>query len=353
MLPVPPDPVDADPVAPDVPMLSSDQSISPTQRLPQLFSDHERARSPSPQISSPGKQSSIPGTSAPLFTNLSLTDFLSNYPVWPTVPPIPLNSDSDESDDQSNAPSAPAVLPGAGTAPSFKRGRGRPPKAQKKRLVRAKARTRKKETPTKVETSAEIAAKVAAEVAAEASGSEEALTEPSEAPRYHLRSKRQPRYKCGTCGLRDCICLLAVNENRRVPIGARGVPPERAENLMYRLMVRAEKTYSALERSGDHPVDTILEKLSSPGVTKAPCPRFKEWTSDGKGLEFTLATVMPPVPGNMHLDHSTLNESPCKWPGASLPIYCAISTGSRWNPARCTAQRRTGGYWLLLHEWRQ
>ena len=39
MLPVPPDPVDADQVAPEVPMLSSDQLPSPTQRLPQLFSD--------------------------------------------------------------------------------------------------------------------------------------------------------------------------------------------------------------------------------------------------------------------------------------------------------------------------
>ena len=78
---------------------------------------------------------------------------------------------------------------------------------------------------------------------------------------------------------------------------------------MYRLMV-AEKTYSALERSGDHPVDTILEKLSSPGVTKAPCPRFKEWTSDGKGLEFTLATVMPPVPGNIAFGPFNLEREP-------------------------------------------
>ena len=257
MFPIPPDPVDADQVAPEVPMPSSDQLISPTQRLPQLFFDHERARSPSLQISSPGKQSSMPGTSAPLLTNPSLTDFLSNYPIWPTAPSTPLKSVSNECDDQSNAPSAPAMLPGAGTAPSFKRGRGRPPKAQKKRLVRAKARTRKKETPTKVKTSAEVAA----EVAAEAQGSPEALTEPSEAPRYHLRSRRQPRYKRGTCGLRDCVCLLAVNENRRVPIGARGVPPEREENLVYRLMVRAEKTYSTLEWSGDPPVDTILEKF--------------------------------------------------------------------------------------------
>ena len=274
-------------------MPSSDQLTSPTQRLPQLFSDHERARSPSPKVSSPGKQSSIPGTSAPLFTNPSLTDFLSNYPIWPTVHPIPLKSTSNESDDQSNVPSAPTMLPGAGTAPSSKKGRGRPPKAQKKRLVRAKARTRKKETLRKVETSAPT------EVAAEAPGSAEALTEASEAPSYYLRITRQPRYKCGTCGLRDCVCLLAENENRRVPIGARGVPLEREGNLVYRLMVRAEKTYSAVERSGDHPVDAILKKLSSPGVTKSPCPRFKEWTSNGKGLEFTLATVMPPVPGNI------------------------------------------------------
>ena len=194
-------------------------------------------------------------------------------------------------------PSVPSTLPGAGTAPSFKRGRERPPKAQKKRLVRAKARTRKKETPPEVET--EVPAETAVPVETEAAGSAEVLTEASEAQRYQLRSKRQPRYKCGTCGLRDCVYLLAVNENRRVPIGARGVPLEREENLVHRLTVRAEKTYSAVERSGDHPVDTILENLSSPGVAKAPCPRFKEWTSDGKGLEFTLATVMPPVPSNI------------------------------------------------------
>ena len=84
MLPIPPDPADADQVEREVPLPTSDQSVSPTQYLPQLFSDHERARSPSPQVSSPGKQSSLPGTSAPLLTNPSLTDFLSNYPIWPT-----------------------------------------------------------------------------------------------------------------------------------------------------------------------------------------------------------------------------------------------------------------------------
>ena len=293
MLPIPPNPVDEDMVEPAAPPTTLDQSISPARVLPQLFSDHERVRSPSPQISSE-EETSLPGTSASLLTNPSLTNFLSNYPIWPTAPPIPLKSASSDSNVQPDLPDAPETSPGAGTAPSFKRGRGRPPKAQKKRLIRAKARTRKKETPRNAETETAVQAET------EAPRTAETLTEASAtALRYQLRSKRQPRYRCGTCGLRDCVCLLAVNENRRVPIGARGVPPEERENLVYRLTVRAEKTYSAVERSGDYPVDTILEKLSLPGVAKAPCPRFKEWTSDGKGLEFTLPTVLPPVPSNI------------------------------------------------------
>ena len=292
MLPAPPDLFDAGQADPGAPPAASDQSISPARILPQLFSDHERVRSPSPQISSSDKDS-LPGTSASLLTNPSLTNFLSNYPIWPTAPPIPLKSASDESDIEPKVPDIPVASPGAGTAPSFKRGRGRPPKAQKKRLVRAKAKTRKKESTTNVE------AEASAQTATQAETENPKSAEASEAPRYQLRSKRQPRYKCGTCGLRDCVCLLAVKENRWVPTGARGVPPEEGEKLVHRLTVRAEKTYSAVERSGNHPVDAILEKLSSPGVEKAPCPRFKEWTSDEKGLEFTLPTVMPPVPNNI------------------------------------------------------
>ena len=261
MLPVPPNPVDADQAEPEAPPAASDQSISPARILPQLFSDHERMRSPSPQISSSDKESSLPGTSASLLTNPSLTNFLSNYPIWPTAPPIPLKSASIETDVQPEVHDFPAASPGAGTAPSFQRGRGRPPKAQKKRLVRAKARTRKKETPTNAER--EASAETAIQAETETPNSAEALTEACEAPRYQLRSKRQPRYKCGTCGLRDCVCLLAVKENRRVPTGARGVPPEEGEKLVHRLTVRVEKTYSAVERSGNYPVDAILEKLSS------------------------------------------------------------------------------------------
>ena len=72
--------------------------------------------------------------------------------------------------------------------------------------------------------------------------------------------------------------MLAVNDNREVPVGARGVPPEGRHNaeLVYRIVVRAEKTFAGLERTENYPVETILQRITVPGVAKAPCPRFKE-----------------------------------------------------------------------------
>ena len=217
------------------------------------------------------------GTSAPILANPSLTDFLSTYPIWPIATASHPASTNDDSESPSLAPSTTSAQPRAGTALSFKRGRGRPPKPRKKRQVQPKARTRKK-TPTRA-TESEVPT----------------------APRYQLRNRRQPRYKCGTCGLRDCVCVLAAIENRGILIEVRRVPLEEGgtRSMVYRLTVRAEKTYSAVERTKDHPVDTTLQKLSSPGVANDPCPRCKDGTSDGKDLEFTLATVVPPVPGNI------------------------------------------------------
>ena len=141
------------------------------------------------------------GTSVPLLTNPSLTSILNKYPIWPTAPSLPMKSASEDDDAQSNVPTLPSTLPGAGTAPSLKRGRGRPPKTRK-RLVRAKARTRKKETPTTTTMPSETVKP----------------TEASEVPRNQLRSRRQPRYKCGTCGLQYCVCLLAVRRTGGFPL---------------------------------------------------------------------------------------------------------------------------------------
>ena len=55
--------------------------VSMLSCLPQLFSDHEPMRSPSPQISQSSNtpELSLAGTSAPLLTQPSLTNYLSNY----------------------------------------------------------------------------------------------------------------------------------------------------------------------------------------------------------------------------------------------------------------------------------
>ena len=63
-----------------------------------------------------------------------------------------------------------------------------------------------------------------------------------------------------------------------------------------------------MEREGDFIVETILQNFSLPWVAKALCPRFKEWSSDGKGLEFSLDTVMPPVPANIVFGHFNFEQ---------------------------------------------
>ena len=148
------------------------------------------------------------------------------------------------------------TLPKPPTAPSVKRGRGRPRK-----------KTRATRAPRSRKPSAKAASKVHSPISDTQTGSQH---------RYQLWHKRQPRYKCGTCGLRDCVCVLAVHENREVPIGARGVPPEgrhKAE-LVHRIVVRAEKTFAGLERTENYSAETILQRIGVPGVAKAPCPRF-------------------------------------------------------------------------------
>ena len=151
MLPSPPNSIDADHLEPAAPIPSLHQSISPTRQLLQLFSDHERSRSPSSQLTVSEQEPSLLGTSAPLLTNPSLTDLLSNYPIWPIATQLPPKSVSTDSDDlHPSAPVITSALSGARTGTSLKGRKGRPPKTRTKRLLQPRARTRKKKTPTKV-----------------------------------------------------------------------------------------------------------------------------------------------------------------------------------------------------------
>ena len=212
MLPVPTYPQDLDQpiLPPDLPVESrpSDpkSDVSFNECLPQLISDHELARSPSPQLSpsdNPPEQSLV-GTSSPLLTHQSLTDYLSNYPIWPNQAEgsnMSLSCSSSPSVDDTAVvtPQNPTALP------STRRSGG--PRKQ-----------------TRVSRQRKIPARDARGDVTSATTEKQAV---SQALRYQLRQNRQPRYNCGTCGLRDCICIIAVNENWEVPIGARGVPPRK------------------------------------------------------------------------------------------------------------------------------
>ena len=100
---------------------------------------------------------------------------------------------------------------------------------------------------------------------------------------------------------------MALNNSLTIPTG----PPEAPVSpkphspihndkfLVSRVVIGAEKTYNGLEREQIFPVDVIRDELSKSKVAEEPCPHFKEWTSDLRGLEFTFAVTVPSVTPNV------------------------------------------------------
>ena len=84
-------------------------------------------------------------------------------------------------------------------------------------------------------------------------------------PHYGL-----PRYRCGTWGFRDCTCVMASNKSPTIPLGPVKAPVDpkpqffihNSGRLVSRVVIRAEKTYTGLERERIFPVDVLLEELS-------------------------------------------------------------------------------------------
>ena len=105
---------------------------------------------------------------------------------------------------------APAALPKPPTAASIKKGRGR---LRQKTQIPRQRKVHDKTVPTAPKPKVPKSTALKPE------------TQTGSQDRYLLRRNRQPRYKCGTSGLRDCVCVLVVNEDREVPIGAQRVPP--------------------------------------------------------------------------------------------------------------------------------
>ena len=110
-------------------------------------------------------------------------------------------------------------------------------------------------------------------------------------------------------------------------------------------MVRDEKAFSEVERTENYSVEVILQQITGAGVTKAPCPQFKEWTNDGRGLECTLlATVIPPVLpgialGLLYFEPEPVQMARCNVTTDHLLDRCGVQV----EPAAFTAP-----YWWLL-----
>ena len=95
-----------------------------------------------------------------------------------------------------------------------------------------------------------------------------------------LRRNRVSKYRCGTCGLRNCECNYMIQA--RFPIRPPGVlltsenKPLPADGMVSRLVIRAGKTYTGLQRSvASYPLRHIFSKMKESAIAKASCPRFK------------------------------------------------------------------------------
>ena len=109
--------------------------------------------------------------------------------------------------------------------------------------------------------------------------------------------------------------------------------------------MRAEKTFAGVERTEKYPAKTILQQIAVPGVAKAPRPRSKGWNSDGKGLEFTLANVVPPVAPNIvfgpfNFEREPVQMARCITADLLLDRFgVEVEPGGVYSPA---------SYWQLL-----
>ena len=251
----------------DEPAPIPEMPISPLPSMEALFSENEAVpditdETPSPPTQAPTKSAStsLAGTSAPLLTNPSLTDVLSNFPIWPLIDdsvPNPTVEDNGTElpicDDErgfippitisTNNGTTTTKLSGAPRGHQHKRPRRRPsgrarqraslprghqqrgairgtrrrgcPRGRPRRTARAEPNTptRTRRTPSMDTDSSAPSA---------ATTSDQAPPPESINSRYGLRRNRVLKYRCGTCGLRDCECNYMVYAG--FPIRARGSP---------------------------------------------------------------------------------------------------------------------------------
>ena len=375
------------------PMTSPSQVVFPeVDDLEPLVSDQDEKLPPTlieSLIPSPS------GTSAPLLSNPSLTDTLSNFPLFnqqtthPNEPTDPIQAtepleSNDGPDDQIANPNPPPT-----TTTRRGRPRGRPP-GRRNQLPTSSSRTttssRKPTTRPRRGPRTRFSSRTAPRTL------DRAMTLPQipessspaqspqlddnsrQAPRYQLRTNRAPKYKCGTCGSRDCSCVqLVTTENPKQRL-ARGAaipdcefllaqtanhPQHKILNVRTKLhnpnitptvrhiILTIEKTFTSNESESIPPLESTLKEMHQFSPSDCPTYRFKEWTSHEKGgLEFTLAAIIPPLPPSFSF--GDLDDT-C---GNPLMIRC-ITANQLWqkyhiaSPPGDVYQPSTG-WWLLV-----
>ena len=120
-------------------------------------------------------------------------------------------------------------------------------------------------------------------------------TQPATSKHYELRPARAPRYRCGTCGLRDCTCVKHIAREPATNDTARGVGNPRSLKLEWdrvpnvrTIVLKAEKTFTSLDTGKVPPLETTIDSMEKTTWEDLPTYRFKEWSSDLSGLEFVI-----------------------------------------------------------------
>ena len=360
--------------------------------LEPLYSDQEEVQPAAP----PSLIPSPSGTSAPLLSNPSLTDTLSNFPLFgprseDPISPVDIKPPSGTEGEEEMVHRSPVQCSTQpGTTNCRGRPRGRPPGRGRPRAIPSSKTTTSSRTQT---TRSRRGPRTRVSNRAPPRILDRAMTLPeipetqsppenqnselgpsSQTLRYQLRANRAPRYKCGTCGSRNCSCvkrLACDSPDHRLARGA--VIPARelsmarapyhpqheiltvqaqrekveAPPLVHHLVITVEKTFTSVEREVIAPLEETLRAMHATSPSDCPTYRFKEWTPPHRGgLEFTLHAIIPPLPPSITFGELAEEDS-------SPEMVRCITAHQLWEKYRIASPpgdiyQPTKGWWLLV-----
>ena len=356
--------------------------------LEPLYSDQEEIL-PEP---APSLVPSPSGTSAPLLSNPALTDTLSNFPLFSSRAGssvgLELAEEAEPQEGTGGETQEPGqsmeTLPSSGrTATRRGRPRGRPPGRRRgsttsstRALTRAnRSYTRSRgRVRTRAQSQTLERATTLPNIAESMSPEQREAEQPtsSQAPPYLLRRNRAPRYRCGTCGSRNCSCVNLIRGRPPDKRLARGVDAlaldsavtEAAEDHMqhtichiqakdqeipqvHHVVITVEKAYSSIGPGVVPPLETTLKAMQGTPPSDCPTYRFKEWSRHNKsGLEFTLAAIIPPLPPSMVFGKIEPEDT-------KVAMVRCITAQKLWQQYGVTSPpgdvyHPTAGWWLLV-----